>query len=212
MDAKVNRTQHWDGIYEKADDTKVGWYQPVPRHSLELIESLNLDKSARIIDVGAGNSSLVKELATREFTNLTALDISEQAIEIAKPRAGKYATQIHWMVDDVLQANLGDPYQLWHDRAVFHFLWEAAEISAYVRKVCDSVEKKGYFILGTFADDGPDKCSGLPVNQYSEEKMESTFGDYFEPMKFKRIVHHMPSGEPQNYLFGIFRRKVGSRQ
>jgi ubiquinone/menaquinone biosynthesis C-methylase UbiE len=197
---------HWERIYsEKAPDA-VSWYSPHLETSLSLIEESNPGKSAAIIDVGGGASTLADDLLVRGYENVTVLDVSRSAIEVNRKRMGEGATQVRWLVADVLTAELKPPsYDLWHDRAVFHFLTAASDRTAYVRQVTRALNSGGYVIISTFGPEGPMKCSGLNVVRYDAESLHSQFGERFRLLRSFTAEHQTPFGTIQQFLFCLFR-------
>jgi SAM-dependent methyltransferase len=199
--------QHWENIYTTKEAHEVSWTEEVPSVSLSFIHQANLAKNAPIIDVGGGDSKLVDYLLAKGFQNISVLDISEAAIERAKRRLGEKANQVNWIVSDVLSFQPANPYDLWHDRAAFHFQTESDQINQYVDLVKRSV--KGTLIVGTFSTDGPTKCSGLPIQQYTEAGMK----EKFESANFKNIEckledHITPMGGQQNFVFCSFAKSA----
>jgi len=199
--------QNWENIYTTKEAHEVSWTEEGPSVSLSFIHQANLAKNARIIDVGGGDSKLVDYLLAEGFQNISVLDISEAAIERAKRRLGEKANQVNWIVSDVLSFQPANPYDLWHDRAAFHFQTESDQINQYVDLVKRSV--KGTLIVGTFSTDGPTKCSGLPIQQYTEAGMK----EKFESANFKNIEckledHITPMGGQQNFVFCSFAKSA----
>jgi 2-polyprenyl-3-methyl-5-hydroxy-6-metoxy-1,4-benzoquinol methylase len=173
MDSK----QHWEGIYTSKDHTQVSWFTPHIGSSLGLMEGLNLGKDARIIDVGGGASTFVDDLLGLGFSQITVLDLSESALEIAKSRLGQKSGMVIWRAGDILEANLGvERFALWHDRAVLHFLTLPDQRKKYQEKIASSLASEGYVILSVFADDGPLKCSGIEVKRSDEADLEALLG------------------------------------
>jgi SAM-dependent methyltransferase len=201
--------EHWEHIYQTKPLDSVSWYQPVPRHFLDLIGTLELPKDTPVIDIGGGDSLLADHLLEQGYTDITVLDISALAIKRAKSRLGERSSAVKWMVSDVRDFRPIRAYGLWHDRAAFHFLNERADIERYVALVSGAVSTGGYFILGTFSDKGPEKCSGLPITQYSIEAMKKRFKMAFEPVDCQNIAHQTPSGDIQDFTFCCF-RQVGA--
>ena len=193
---------HWNRIYtEKAPD-QVSWYRPHLEASLELIEQAGTASSASIIDVGAGESTLVEDLIARGYTDLTVLDISQTAIEASKKRLREAAEHVRWLVADITKAQLeSSAYNVWHDRAVFHFLTDAADRIAYVRQVVHSVKRGGHVIISTFGPDGPTRCSGLEVIRYDAESLHAEFGANFRLISSPRHMHETPFGTTQQLLY-----------
>lgn len=200
------RKIHWENVFLKTDTTKVSWHQTVPQTSLQLIETLNLPKSARIIEVGSGDSFLGDFLLDKGFNKITLLDISEKALDTIKNRMGEKGKSIHFLAADVTEFSSNESYDLWHDRAVFHFLTDKTDIRRYVKNVSEKLVSGGYLILGLFSNNGPDMCSGLNVKQYSEEEITEIFGGDFEKINCFTENHQTPSGDSQNFLFTIFQK------
>jgi SAM-dependent methyltransferase len=193
---------HWDKIYtEKAPD-QVSWYRPHLEASLALIEQTGAGPSASIIDVGAGESTLVDDLLARGYSNLTVLDISQAAIAASRKRLGDAAERVRWLVADITQAELEpSAYDVWHDRAVFHFLTAAADRIAYVRQLVRSVRRGGHVIVSAFGPEGPTRCSGLEVVRYDAESLHAEFGANFRLISSSRHLHETPFGTTQQFLY-----------
>jgi SAM-dependent methyltransferase len=204
MDPKT----HWETIYRTKDVHEVSWFQTEARRSLDLIARICPDRSAPIIDVGAGASVLVDNLLTAGYENLSVLDLSEAALEISRARLGADSARVKWIRADVLRVQLGDgAYGVWHDRAVFHFLTDAADRAAYVEQVRRAVRPGGYVLVATFAEDGPEFCSGLPVVRYSAEGLHSEFGTDFLLVRSEHEDHRTPGGGEQSFLYCLCRRE-----
>jgi SAM-dependent methyltransferase len=204
MDPKT----HWDGIYRTKDVHDVSWFQAEARRSLDLITRICPDRSAPIIDVGAGASVLVDNLLAAGYRDLSVLDVSAAALEISRDRLGTDSSKVKWMRADVLRVPLDDgAYAIWHDRAVFHFLTDAADRAAYVDQVRRAVKPGGYVLVATFAEDGPEYCSGLPVVRYSAEGLHSEFGTDFRLIRSEHEAHHTPGGKEQSFLYCLCRRE-----
>ncbi|WP_226064626.1 class I SAM-dependent methyltransferase [Kaistella polysaccharea] len=198
-----DRKKHWETVYNTKSPNEVSWTQEIPQTSLDFIQSFALDKNASIIDIGGGDSKLVDYLLDKGFKNITVLDISEKALEKAKIRLGENAKNVTWIVSDILDFEPTKIYNLWHDRAAFHFLKTEDEIAKYKAIVEKSVD--GFLIMVTFSENGPLKCSGLEISQYSEEKLTSTFKNYFEKIDSVLEDHETPFGTTQNFLFCSFK-------
>ena len=199
---------HWENVYKTNSAEQVSWYQEQSSVSLKLITQCNLLKSANIIDVGCGASSLVLDLLKRGYSNLSVLDISEAALLKAKQQLGQLSAQVKWMCDDITQIELEDcKYHLWHDRAVFHFFTEAKQRQAYIKTLVTSLAEKGNFILSTFALDGPQKCSGLPIINYNQERLTALFAEYFELINFQEEVHKTPFDTEQKFIYCHFKKR-----
>ncbi|MDF0714694.1 class I SAM-dependent methyltransferase [Muricauda sp. 334s03] len=199
----MDRKNHWETVYSTKNPDEVSWTQEVPRTSLDFIHSLELEKTAKIIDVGGGDSKLVDFLLDEGFEDITVLDISSNAIERAKARLGSKAQKVKWVESDIIDFNPDGTYDVWHDRAAFHFLTESEQIQTYVDLTKKAVT--GYMVLGTFSKNGPKKCSGLDIKQYNEETMETTFQD-FEKMECKTEEHTTPFGTTQHFIFCSFKK------
>lgn len=202
MDAKT----HWDTVYTQKAPDAVSWYRPHLETSLALIERAAGNKSASIIDVGGGESTLVDDLLARGFQDITVLDVSQVAIEAAKKRLGELAERVHWLVADITQAELQPrAYEVWHDRAVFHFLTASQDRVAYVWQVARSVKPGGHVIVSTFGLQGPAKCSGLDVVRYDAESLQKEFGTTFRLVESTTELHQTPFGTTQQFLYCRFR-------
>jgi len=200
------RSEHWESIYRENAPGEVGWYQPKPTISLELIDDLELPEDARIADVGGGRSRLVDCLLEREFDRLTVLDISEAALEQSRSRLGADGETVDWVHADVLAADFDHDIDLWHDRAVFHFLTDADDRRRYVRQLDGALADDGRVILATFTTEAPERCSGLPVHRREPESFHKALGDDFELLEQREETHFTPSGVRQPYVYGLFRR------
>ena len=201
------RKDHWENVYETKSDQEVSWYQEIPVTSLNVINSLSLDKEDSIIDIGGGNSNLVSELSKKGFTNLSVLDISAKSLERTKSKLGLKSTEIQWIVSDILEFQPPQQYSLWHDRATFHFLIQENDVLQYVNIVSKAIKKGGFLIVATFSTSGPKKCSGLEITQYSKEKLQSLFHESFELIQSFEEVHKTPFETEQNFVYTIFKRK-----
>lgn len=202
-----DRQKHWENIYQTKSLPEVSWYQPVPETSLDLIAELQIPTQAAIIDVGGGDGFLVDELLDRGYTDLSVLDLSQTALQRAQSRLGARAAAVHWICADVAHFSPGRTYDLWHDRAAFHFLTEPAEIAHYAETAAASIKPGGYLIIGTFSENGPLKCSGIPIRQYTETQLSETFGESFEKIRCFTLDHPTPFGTVQNFIFGCFQKK-----
>lgn len=198
--------KHWETVYETKTPDQVSWTQEKPKTALDLIHSFGLSKSAKIIDIGGGDSNLVDFLLDEGFENITVLDISEKAIEKAKLRLGTNANKVNWIVSDITQFIPTTQYDVWHDRAAFHFLTAQEQINSYVAIINKFVSN--YIIIGTFSENGPKKCSGLDIKQYSKETLASTFQKEFEVVKCFTEDHTTPFDTKQNFIFCVFKRET----
>jgi ubiquinone/menaquinone biosynthesis C-methylase UbiE len=198
---------HWETIYQEKNSTQVSWYTPHLRLSLQMIERTGVDKAARIIDVGGGAATLVDDLLAHDYGDVTVLDISGAAIQVARERLGSLAAQVRWLEADVTEVALPpNHYDMWHDRAVFHFLTDARSRRAYVDTVRQAVKAGGHVIVATFAPDGPEKCSGLNVVRYDADSLHGEFGDDFQLMESVREDHQTPFGTQQKFMYCYCRR------
>jgi SAM-dependent methyltransferase len=193
---------HWEKIYTEKAPNAVNWYRPHLETSLALIEQTASGRSPSVIDVGGGESTLVDDLLARGYENITVLDISQSAIDANRKRLGKAAQSVHWLVADITKVKLeSSAYDVWHDRAVFHFLTAADGRIAYVRQVARAVKRGGYVIVGTFGPEGPTKCSGLDVVRYDAESLHREFGVHFRMLGSSTELHRTPFGTIQQFLY-----------
>lgn len=198
---------HWEKIYATKGATEVSWYQEHARLSLKLIRDAGVSLSAPIIDVGGGASTFVDDLLANGYTNITVLDLSGAALAAAKSRLGSRASDVHWLEENVVKSKLpAGAFDVWHDRAVFHFLATEQERHAYVRAVLRAVKPGGIVIVATFAEDGPTQCSGLPVMRYSASELHAEFGEPFLLLGHQRESHYTPSGSEQKFVYCFCRR------
>ena len=204
---KKNVRIHWENIYSTKFENEVSWFQLYPEMSIEFIELLYLPINANIIDIGGGDSHLVDTLLEKGYQNIWVLDISANAIERAKKRLGEKADKVHWIVSDITEFEPPVLFDFWHDRAAFHFLTSENKIYKYISIAERAIKKNGYLVLGTFSEQGPKKCSGLDIKQYSEASMSARFEKAFKKIKCKREDHHTPSDSIQNFLFCCFKKK-----
>ena len=198
---------HWQNVYDKKNENEVSWYQKSPKLSLEFVKSLNLSLDAEIIDIGAGESRLVDNLLEMGFVNLSVLDISSKSIEKTKKRLGLKSKLVNWIISDINNFNPTKKYDLWHDRAAFHFLKDSVEIDNYVKLVKSSLHNQGNLIIATFSENGPLKCSGLEVSRYSENSISDLFNNDFELIKSQKSIHKTPFSTSQEFLFSKFKKK-----
>jgi SAM-dependent methyltransferase len=199
--------EHWEGIYSSKPADSVSWFQNHAETSLRLILHSGIPRSAAVIDAGGGASTLVDDLLSAGYTDLTVLDLSSSALEASRKRLGKTARQVKWLQGDLLRTSLPrQVFDLWHDRAVFHFLGTPEERKAYAENVLRSVKPGGYLVIATFADDGPERCSGLPVMRYGHEALAAVFGSGFSLLLHEREAHTTPEGVVQQFLYCLFRK------
>jgi 2-polyprenyl-3-methyl-5-hydroxy-6-metoxy-1,4-benzoquinol methylase len=204
---EFNRETHWQNIYNTKKLEEVSWYQPTPTTTLAYIKEFNLPLTARIIDVGSGDSFLVDHLLALGYTDITVLDISSNAINRAKKRLDDKAKLVKWIVADAAHFKPTQQYDFWHDRAAFHFLTQENEINNYVNTVKTNIKPNGILVIGTFSEQGPTKCSGIAIKQYTPQTLTSLFSNYFTPIDSKLIDHQTPFNTTQNFVFCSFTKK-----
>ena len=198
MKAKV----HWETVYSNKAPNAFSWYRPHLETSLALIERATGNKSRSILDVGGGESTLVDDLLARGYQNITVLDISQTAIDVTKKRLEAAAESVQWITGDVTKVELApSAYDVWHDRAVFHFLTSGEARLAYVKNVARAVKQGGHVIVGTFGPEGPTKCSGLDVMRYDAESLHNQFGPRFQLVESSSELHQTPFGTTQQFLY-----------
>jgi SAM-dependent methyltransferase len=203
----VQPKDHWERVYSTKAPAEVSWFQKTADLSLRLVKANAASASCAIIDVGGGASTLVDGLLANGFSNLTVLDLSAAALSAAKSRLGARAEAVHWLEADITKVSLpAHAYELWHDRAVFHFLTEIEDRAAYVSALLHAVKPGGHIIIATFAEDGPTKCSGLPVVRYSADQLRAEFGEQLSLSGQYREAHQTPFGTVQQFLYCTFRK------
>jgi ubiquinone/menaquinone biosynthesis C-methylase UbiE len=199
----------WDRIYKDTSSDALSWFQQHAERSLALITASDVGADATIIDVGGGASGLTADLMKRGFSDLWVLDISATALAGARARLGADAARIHWVEADVTRVELPPAhFDIWHDRAVFHFLTEPSARAAYVEKACGAVKPGGHLIIATFAEDGPERCSGLPVARYDAASLKAQFVDCCELLDTEKEVHSTPAGKQQQFRYFLLKRAV----
>jgi ubiquinone/menaquinone biosynthesis C-methylase UbiE len=202
----TDQKAHWETVYRTKRTDELSWFQREPAISLDLIHRAAPETSARIIDVGGGTSRLVDELCRAGYSDITVLDLSPTALAKARARLGDAATRVRWLEADVLTARLPEAgFDLWHDRAVFHFLTSPSDRDAYLAQVRRAVRSGGHVLVATFAEDGPTKCSGLPVARYSADALRDAFGRAFQLIESTREHHVTPSGTRQSFVYCLCR-------
>jgi SAM-dependent methyltransferase len=199
-----NKKTHWEQVYQTKAPDQVSWTQAVPQTSLDFIHSFNLPKNSKIIDIGGGDSKLADYLLQEGFTDITVLDISQAALEKAKIRLGRKSKKVKWIVSDITSFQPKQTYDVWHDRATFHFLTEENQIAAYLGSARKAIAN--YLVIGTFAENGPDKCSGLPVKRYSETQLQNQLDKGFAKIRCVNEDHVTPFQTKQSFLFCGFKR------
>ena len=203
---KLDSRKHWETVYETKNPDQVSWTQENPKTSLEFIHSFGLKKTAKIIDIGGGDSKLVDYLLDAGFENISVLDISATALEKAKKRLGEKANKVNWIASDIAEFKPNITFDIWHDRATFHFLTTPDQIKKYMSIARKSVN--GFLTIGTFSQDGPKKCSGLQIKQYNEQQLTSELKNGFNKIKCVTEDHLTPFGTKQNFIFCSFKRKL----
>lgn len=203
MDAR----QHWDEVYRTKAEQEVSWFQTEPGLSLELIHEAGVARQAAIVDVGTGASRLMDRLLAEGFTDLTALDIAEAGLGKSRARLGAAAERVDWVAADVTRWRPPKRYGLWHDRAVFHFLTDGSDRAAYRSTLESALEPEGVAIIASFALDGPERCSGLPVQRYSPASLAAELGAGFRLVAQRRESHTTPAGRQQLFQYSVFRRE-----
>ena len=201
-----DRQAHWDNVYRTKREDEVSWFQASPTVSLDLIHASGIGRNAAIIDIGGGASRLVDALLDEGFTDVTVLDLSEESLATTKARLGVRASSVTWIVADVTTWQPPRTYDLWHDRAALHFLTAPEDRAAYAERVLRAVRPAGHVIIGTFAPDGPERCSGLPVVRHDAESIGKVLGPSFELIESRRHDHQTPMGGSQKFQFSRFRR------
>jgi 2-polyprenyl-3-methyl-5-hydroxy-6-metoxy-1,4-benzoquinol methylase len=201
-----DKKAHWEKIYQTKSLQEVSWFQPKPETSLNFFNEFKIAKDAKIIDIGGGDSLLVDHLLDLGYTDITVLDISEAALTKAKTRLGNKAGLVKWIEADAATFVSNVQYDFWHDRAAFHFLTSAQEIEHYLQTVQQSIRPNGILVMGTFSEQGPTKCSGIQIKQYSEKSMSDLLTDFFEKIKCITVDHKTPFETIQQFIFCSFRK------
>lgn len=200
---------HWETVHDTKCPDEVSWYETFPAHSLELIEATGCGPSARVIDVGGGISPLVDHLLDRGFQNPTVLDLSASALTVAQKRLGERRHLVRWLVCEVAEAPLETPFDIWHERAVLHFLTDPTQRDRHVAKLKNSLNPGGHAIIATFAEDGPLQCSGLDVVRYSPASLANALGDEFRLRQARRVTHLTPWDTEQKFVYCLFQKESG---
>jgi SAM-dependent methyltransferase len=201
-----NRGQHWEDVYRTKGEREVSWFQEAPALSLELIRSTGATRHSSVVDIGGGASRLVDALVDEGYEAVTVLDLSESALATAKARLAPAAAGVTWIVADVVGWKPRQRYDVWHDRAAFHFLTDADDRTAYIACLREGLRAGGHAIIATFALDGPERCSGLPVVRYDAASLGEVLGDAFSLIETRRHDHLTPMGSTQRFQFSVFRR------
>ena len=200
----LDKKKHWENIYQTKDLKDVSWYQPTPTTSLDFLKQFNIPTTAKIIDIGGGDSFLVDHLLDLGYTDITILDISAASLDRAKQRLGDRATTVKWIVADAASFKPPEEYDFWHDRASFHFLTEEQEITNYIDIIQKSIKPEGILVIGTFSEQGPKKCSGIEIKQYSETTMTDRLKKFFKKVNCITVDHQTPFDTMQNFIFCSF--------
>ncbi len=203
----MDRKAHWETVYTTRAAHEVGWFQPRPETSLQLIARAGTGRNEAIIDVGGGASLLVDRLLDAGYADVSVLDISAAAVDVACRRLGGWANRVHWLVEDAAKFEPLRQYALWHDRAVFHFLTDPAERAAYVMVAMKAVRPGGSLIVATFGLQGPEQCSGLPVVRYAPSDLDGQFSAGFERVESVEEIHTTPGGAAQQFVYCRFVRR-----
>ncbi len=202
-----NRSSHWDNVYATKSEAEVSWFQDRPTISIEMIRAANPDHGAAVIDIGGGTSRLVDSLLQAGYRNVAVLDLSANALDAARKRIGPTASLVDWIVADATTWRPARTYDVWHDRAAFHFLIDPRDRAAYVDRLESAVAPGGQVIIATFAPDGPEKCSGLPVQRHDSASLAAELGPEFEPVETRSETHRTPWDSTQAFQFSRFRRR-----
>ncbi len=200
------RRAHWENVYQTKGERDVSWFQECPEISLDLIRATGANVNSSIVDIGGGASRLVDALVAEGFAAITVLDVSEKALATAKARLGPQCAGVQWIVADVTAWEPSQTYDVWHDRAAFHFLTEPEDRAAYVERILRAVRPGGHVIIGTFAPDGPERCSGLPVVRHDAASLAKILGPGCELIESRNQAHQTPMGATQRFQFSRFRR------
>jgi len=201
-----DRQKHWENIYQTKELKDVSWFQPTPETSLDFFKQFNVPTTAKVIDIGGGDSFLVDHLLDLGYQDISVLDISAAAIDRAKQRLGEKAKNVKWIVADAATFKPTEKYDFWHDRAAFHFLTDEEEISNYLETARQNINPTGILVIGTFSEQGPKKCSGIEIKQYSEKTMTDRLKNFFEKIKCITVDHKTPFDTIQNFVFCSFRK------
>ena len=200
----MDNKKHWENIYQKKEIDGVSWYQKIPSESLQLIKKYSISNSDKIIDIGCGKSFLADNLLELNYTNISLVDISSNALKEVKERLQNKS--LNFIETDILNFNSNDKYDIWHDRAVFHFITDREGIKKYISLCNEYINKKGILIIGTFAEDGPLKCSGLEIKRYSVDQISDLFEESFELVESFKMLHKTPFDTEQSFSFCVLRK------
>lgn len=198
---------HWNAVYSRKEEAQLSWHQSDPSVSVEFMEKAGLTAASSVIDIGAGTSRVVDALVSRGLTDLTVLDVSQAALDATRSRLGQDGNTVTWIAGDITLWRPMRTYDVWHDRAVFHFLVDPEDKAAYIERLSSGLATGGHAIIATFAPDGPQTCSGLPVARYSPEVLAQTLGEEFALIDQRFQSHTTPWGQPQSFQYSLFQRK-----
>ena len=201
----MDQKQHWESVYTTKALEEVSWYEEVPTTSLEFLSEAKLPLNAKIIDIGGGDSLFVDHLLKLGYKDITVLDISANAIKRAKKRLGNFADKVKWVISDATHFQPTETYDFWHDRAVFHFITQEQDISTYLSVIEKGFKENGILVVGTFSENGPKKCSGIEIKQYSESELIERFGKFIK-VKCLKTNHQTPFNTVQNFTFCSFKK------
>ena len=205
----MSRVVHWDSVYTSKQPERVSWFQPHLSLSLQLLERAGLSHSTRIIDIGAGTSTLIDDLLARDVQAVTALDICAAALQVTRDRLGERAGRVRWIVSDVTELDLPpSSIDIWHDRATLHFLTDPRDVDAYVQVASRVIAPGGHAVIGGFASDGPEQCSLLPVVRRDPEQIAALFAKEFALVEARRETHTTPGGSLQRFAYALLRKRV----
>ena len=202
----MDNKKHWENIYQKKEIDGVSWYQKIPSESLQLIKKYSISNSDKIIDIGCGKSFLADNLLELNYTNISLVDISSNALKEVKQRLQNKS--LNFIETDILNFNSNDKYDIWHDRAVFHFITNCQGIEKYISLCNKYINNQGILIIGTFAEDGPLKCSGLEIKRYSVDQISGLFKETFELVESFKMLHKTPFDTEQSFLFCVLRKFI----
>ena len=200
------RQVHWDNVFASKNLEERTWYEPTPGISLDLLKQLSLPKDAAIIDIGGGDSLLVDHLLDLGYRNVSVLDISTKALEKAQARLQERARLVQWICSDVTDFTADQPYDFWHDRAAFHFLTTEEDVHHYAQTAASAIKPGGFLVIGTFSEQGPQKCSGLEIKQYSEDGLVQVFNNQFKKIQCQQAEHLTPTQAVQQFTFCTFQK------
>lgn len=207
MESQATTQAHWEQVYAQKALETCSWYQATPQLALDLLKTYQIAPTDRIIDIGGGDSLLIDHLLDLGYSHLSVLDISAKALSRAQTRLGQRAKQVNWITSNVLDFVPTQQYDFWHDRAAFHFFTVETDVQQYVDRAAQGVRTGGVLVVGTFSTEGPQKCSGLEIRQYSAQRLTEVFAEHFQKIDCFPVEHHTPAQIVQHFTFCVFRRK-----